>query len=73
MLDLLHMYDKFYRPLPDDLLEFRSHVSTLYPHIYDNKTLMNLYPQIEATLKSNNGMSLSAAYSRAMKDDYRFN
>eukprot|EP00347_Sterkiella_histriomuscorum_P011289 403373024 len=72
MLDLLHLYDKFYQSLPDDILEFRSNVSVLYPHIYDNKTLMNNFSDIEATMRNNNGMNLSATYTRAMKDDYKF-
>jgi poly(A)-specific ribonuclease len=41
MLDLMFMHDKFFAPLPDDLLEYKTSTNKLFPHIYDTKHLMN--------------------------------
>lgn len=41
MLDLMFIYDKFYQPLPQDDKEFRKKVNKLFPHIYDNKHILN--------------------------------
>ncbi len=41
ILDLMFLYDKFYRPLPDTHGEFKAGINALFPHIYDTKHMIN--------------------------------
>lgn len=40
-MDLMFLYDKFYRPLPDTQGEFKAGINALFPHIYDTKHMVN--------------------------------
>ncbi|CDW90995.1 poly-specific ribonuclease (deadenylation nuclease) [Stylonychia lemnae] len=72
MLDLLHLYDKFIGKLPDTTLEFTSTMNALYPHIFDNKLIMNNNKSIQESMAANYGYSLQASYKRVIKDDFKF-
>lgn len=39
LMDLLHLYDKFYQPLPESYEEFKRNLHTLFPIIIDTKTV----------------------------------
>ncbi|XP_029431298.1 poly(A)-specific ribonuclease PNLDC1 isoform X2 [Rhinatrema bivittatum] len=39
LMDLLHLHDKFYRPLPESYSEFKKNIHTLFPVLIDTKTL----------------------------------
>ncbi|XP_069484936.1 poly(A)-specific ribonuclease PNLDC1 isoform X2 [Ambystoma mexicanum] len=40
LMDLLHLHDKFYRPLPGCYEEFKKNIHTLFPVIIDTKTVV---------------------------------
>ena len=41
IMDLMFLYDKFYRTLPETQGEFKSAINALFPHIYDTKHMIN--------------------------------
>ena len=41
IMDLMFLYDKFYRKLPDTQGEFKAAINNLYPHIFDTKHMIN--------------------------------
>jgi hypothetical protein len=41
IMDLMFLYDKFYRTLPETQGEFKSAINSLFPHIYDTKHMIN--------------------------------
>lgn len=41
IMDLMFLYDKFYKPLPDNVNEFKAGINSLFPHIYDTKHMIN--------------------------------
>ena len=72
MLDLMHLYDKFYGELPDSLLRFKSDLNALYPCIFDNRELMFQNKEVQQTLAAYQGGGLERAYQRVMKQDFSF-
>lgn len=41
IMDLMFLYDKFFRPLPDTQGEFKYAINSLFPHIFDTKHMVN--------------------------------
>ena len=41
IMDLMFLYDKFYRTLPETQSEFKSAINHLFPHIFDTKHMIN--------------------------------
>ncbi|KAL8185999.1 UNVERIFIED_CONTAM: hypothetical protein K2H54_061342 [Gekko kuhli] len=39
LMDLLHLHDKFYNPLPEDYEEFKKNIRTLFPILIDTKNV----------------------------------
>ncbi|XP_025057799.1 poly(A)-specific ribonuclease PNLDC1 isoform X2 [Alligator sinensis] len=39
LMDLLHLHDKFYRPLPESYEEFKTNIHSLFPVIIDTKNV----------------------------------
>ncbi|KAF2974377.1 hypothetical protein EK904_009937, partial [Melospiza melodia maxima] len=39
LMDLMHLHDKFYRPLPESYEEFKRNIHNLFPVIIDTKTV----------------------------------
>ncbi|NWX97632.1 PNDC1 ribonuclease, partial [Nothoprocta ornata] len=39
LMDLLHLHDKFYKPLPESYEEFKRNIHSLFPVIIDTKTV----------------------------------
>ncbi|KOC67680.1 Poly(A)-specific ribonuclease PARN-like domain-containing protein 1 [Habropoda laboriosa] len=63
LLDLMFIYQQFYKPLPDSYKEFKDNIHSLFPQIYDTKLLSfklrKLLKRDEVTWKQN---SLSLLY-----------
>jgi hypothetical protein len=47
IMDLMFLYDKFYRPLPETQTEFKAGVNGLFPHIYDTKHMVNARQELQ--------------------------
>ncbi|NWV42927.1 PNDC1 ribonuclease, partial [Grantiella picta] len=53
-LDLMHLHDKFYRPLPESYEEFKRNIHNLFPVIIDTKTVTKsvqkkyLFPRVSS-------------------------
>ena len=56
VMDMMFLYDKFNRPLPESVDDFTQDVNQIFPHIYDTKHMINsrLYLQ---TLFPNSSLS----------------
>ena len=65
ILDLMYLYSQFERPLPASLTEFKSEITRLLPHIYDNKHMINTRLELQSLFPST---SLSDTYLRVMND-----
>jgi hypothetical protein len=76
MLDLMFLHDKFFAPIPDDLLEYKVSTNKLFPHIYDTKHLMNTRMQLRSHFTGENGSSfmggLGDCFKRTMQPDFKF-
>lgn len=54
LLDLMHLHDKFYRPLPESYEEFKRNIHNLFPVIIDTKTVTKsvqkkcLFPRVSS-------------------------
>jgi hypothetical protein len=73
MLDLMFMLDKFYGELPDSLLQFKATANALFPHVFDNRWILNSNKEVQQTFAANQGYGLEKAYHRVMKQDFKFN
>ncbi|XP_042447276.1 poly(A)-specific ribonuclease PARN-like [Zingiber officinale] len=62
LLDLAHIYNKFFGPLPSSLTEFVQAVHEKLPHTVDTKHLFNSN-QTSQHLMKKNSKSLSSAFS----------
>lgn len=69
ILDLMFLYDKFFRPLPDTQTEFKAGVNGLFPHIFDTKHMVNTRQELQQLFPNS---MLSEAYLRVQKDDFQF-
>ena len=47
LMDLMFLYEKFYNPLPESLADFKAHLNSLYPHIYDTKHMFNVRQELQ--------------------------
>ncbi|WOL12099.1 poly(A)-specific ribonuclease PARN [Canna indica] len=63
LLDLAHIYCKFFGPLPSSMDKFVSALHEKFPHIIDTKHLLNSSQAIQYLMK-NNSKSLSSAFYR---------
>ena len=72
MLDIQHLYDKFYGKLPDSTLEFSATINALYPQIYDARQIKLANKPILDVISSGPGYSLTACYKRVIKEDFKF-
>ncbi|NWZ44915.1 PNDC1 ribonuclease, partial [Brachypodius atriceps] len=58
LLDLMHLHDKFYRPLPESYEEFKRNIHNLFPVIIDTKTVTKyvqkkcLFPRVSSLLEA---------------------
>ncbi|XP_058275809.1 poly(A)-specific ribonuclease PNLDC1 isoform X1 [Hirundo rustica] len=58
LLDLMHLHDKFYRPLPESYEEFKRNIHNLFPVIIDTKTVTKyvqkkcLFPRVSSLLET---------------------
>ncbi|XP_048154230.1 poly(A)-specific ribonuclease PNLDC1 isoform X2 [Corvus hawaiiensis] len=56
-MDLMHLHDKFYRPLPESYEEFKRNIHNLFPVIIDTKTVTKsvqkkcLFPRVSSLLE----------------------
>ncbi|NXQ33214.1 PNDC1 ribonuclease, partial [Alaudala cheleensis] len=54
LMDLMHLHDKFYRPLPESYEEFKRNIHNLFPVIIDTKTVTKsvqkkcLFPRVSS-------------------------
>ncbi|NWY65524.1 PNDC1 ribonuclease, partial [Erithacus rubecula] len=57
LMDLMHLHDKFYRPLPESYEEFKRNIHNLFPVIIDTKTVIKsvqkkgLFPRVSSLLE----------------------
>ncbi|KAI1240928.1 hypothetical protein IHE44_0009378 [Lamprotornis superbus] len=57
LMDLMHLHDKFYRPLPESYEEFKRNIHNLFPVIIDTKTVTKsvqkkcLFPRVSSLLE----------------------
>ncbi|NXD22508.1 PNDC1 ribonuclease, partial [Spelaeornis formosus] len=57
LMDLMHLHDKFYRPLPESYEEFKRNIHNLFPVIIDTKTVTKsmqkkcLFPRVSNLLE----------------------
>ncbi|NXW77400.1 PNDC1 ribonuclease, partial [Hirundo rustica] len=49
LLDLMHLHDKFYRPLPESYEEFKRNIHNLFPVIIDTKTVTKYVQKVRCT------------------------
>uniref|UniRef100_A0A8C0UPH1 PARN like ribonuclease domain containing exonuclease 1 n=1 Tax=Cyanistes caeruleus TaxID=156563 RepID=A0A8C0UPH1_CYACU len=49
-MDLMHLHDKFYRPLPESYDEFKRNIHTLFPIIIDTKTVTKSVQKVRCTI-----------------------
>ncbi|XP_039563231.1 poly(A)-specific ribonuclease PNLDC1 isoform X2 [Passer montanus] len=65
LMDLMHLHDKFYRPLPESYEEFKRNIHNLFPVIIDTKTVTKsmqkkcLFPRISSLLEAYTVLSSS--------------
>ncbi|XP_041325904.1 poly(A)-specific ribonuclease PNLDC1 [Pyrgilauda ruficollis] len=58
LMDLMHLHDKFYRPLPESYEEFKRNIHNLFPVIIDTKTVTKsvqkkcLFPRVSSLLEA---------------------
>ncbi|NXP57283.1 PNDC1 ribonuclease, partial [Chloropsis cyanopogon] len=58
LMDLMHLHDKFYRPLPESYEEFKRNIHNLFPVIIDTKTVSKsvqkkcLFPRVSSLLET---------------------
>ena len=70
ILDLMFLYDKFYRPLPETQMEFRTAINSLFPHIYDCKHMINTRLELQSLFPNS---MLSEVYKRVtLRPDFGF-
>ncbi|NWW65572.1 PNDC1 ribonuclease, partial [Ifrita kowaldi] len=48
-MDLMHLHDKFYRPLPESYEEFKRNIHNLFPVIIDTKTVTKSVQKVRCT------------------------
>uniref|UniRef100_A0A8D2QQ97 PARN like, ribonuclease domain containing 1 n=1 Tax=Zosterops lateralis melanops TaxID=1220523 RepID=A0A8D2QQ97_ZOSLA len=49
LMDLMHLHDKFYRPLPESYEEFKRNIHNLFPVIIDTKTVTKYVQKVRCT------------------------
>uniref|UniRef100_A0A8C5TVV1 PARN like, ribonuclease domain containing 1 n=1 Tax=Malurus cyaneus samueli TaxID=2593467 RepID=A0A8C5TVV1_9PASS len=49
LMDLMHLHDKFYRPLPESYEEFKRNIHNLFPVIIDTKTVTKSMQKVRCT------------------------
>ncbi|NXB76123.1 PNDC1 ribonuclease, partial [Donacobius atricapilla] len=54
LMDLMHLHDKFYRPLPESYDEFKRNIHNLFPVIIDTKTVTKYMQKVRCTGKTKN-------------------
>ncbi|NWR43432.1 PNDC1 ribonuclease, partial [Regulus satrapa] len=54
LMDLMHLHDKFYRPLPESYEEFKKNIHNLFPVILDTKTVTKAVQKVRCTGKEKN-------------------
>ncbi|NWZ94175.1 PNDC1 ribonuclease, partial [Nesospiza acunhae] len=52
LMDLMHLHDKFYRPLPESYEEFKRNIHNLFPVIIDTKTVTKSVQKVRCTDKN---------------------
>ncbi|OWK61765.1 Poly(A)-specific ribonuclease PARN-like domain-containing protein 1 [Lonchura striata] len=58
LMDLMHLHDKFYRPLPESYEEFKRNIHNLFPVIIDTKTVTKsvqkkcLFPRVSSLMEA---------------------
>ena len=40
-LDMMFLHEKFIKPLPEKIIDFKKSLKSLFPHIYDTKHMIN--------------------------------
>ncbi|XP_072783024.1 poly(A)-specific ribonuclease PNLDC1 isoform X3 [Taeniopygia guttata] len=50
LMDLMHLHDKFYRPLPESYEEFKRNIHNLFPVIIDTKTVTKSVQKLRRNL-----------------------
>uniref|UniRef100_A0A8C3Y7A3 PARN like, ribonuclease domain containing 1 n=1 Tax=Catharus ustulatus TaxID=91951 RepID=A0A8C3Y7A3_CATUS len=50
LMDLMHLHDKFYRPLPESYEEFKKNIHNLFPVIIDTKTVTKSVQKVRCTV-----------------------
>lgn len=56
IFDLMHLYDKFYEPLPEKLEDFKKNMNALFPHIYDTKYMLSNSHLLLESVKKNTSL-----------------
>ncbi|NXA10453.1 PNDC1 ribonuclease, partial [Sapayoa aenigma] len=57
LMDLMHLHDKFYKPLPESYEEFKKNIHNLFPVLIDTKTVTKsmqkkyLFPRVSTLLE----------------------
>ncbi|XP_043260056.1 pre-piRNA 3'-exonuclease trimmer-like [Colletes gigas] len=72
LLDLMFIHQQFYRPLPNEYIQFKKNIHALFPQIYDTKLLSFEFKKLfekEVTWKIN---SLTSIYEYFKTDQGRF-
>ncbi|NWT05404.1 PNDC1 ribonuclease, partial [Mionectes macconnelli] len=58
LMDLMHLHDKFYKPLPESYEEFKRNIHNLFPVLIDTKTVTKsmkknyLFPRVSGLLEA---------------------
>uniref|UniRef100_UPI00398F5D29 poly(A)-specific ribonuclease PNLDC1-like isoform X2 n=1 Tax=Pristiophorus japonicus TaxID=55135 RepID=UPI00398F5D29 len=64
LLDLMYIHDKFYRPLPESFVEFKSNVHQLFPSVFDTKHISKRTKQELLPFRISNLIALHVALER---------
>ncbi|GCC39191.1 hypothetical protein chiPu_0022930, partial [Chiloscyllium punctatum] len=61
LLDLMYLHDKFYRPLPESFVEFKTSTHKLFPSVFDTKHISKRTRQEFLSLRIPNLFALHTA------------
>ena len=58
LLDIYHIYDKFFYNLPETAVEFKKSINEIFPIIYDTKFIINHSYELNSKLKGRSDLKM---------------
>ena len=65
----MFLHQKFFSNLPNNVNDFKKNINTLFPHLYDNKHILNTRLELQNIVSKN---QLSQVYLRVFEKDFEF-